>query len=376
MALIGPIALGGGGSGGGKTQKSRRGPRYSYRSINPGLYRQRPKSIRPISTGAVPGVTEPDLFPTKIPGITKVLAPTERGISYRDESGRSLFGAGPGGTFLFPTEYAGVFTEPGWTPPPPKTTGPTTEDGGKEAPPGYQPIDVEWIIGDYSVSDRAPAWWRPFDIRDKSQYNRPDVAFTLMANALIGSGALSDEDARALAKQLYAMWGRAGENPWDIYSDKFISEERPPGKRIGAYGRPAIARELALIGQTAPGGVIDRRDVYSRERAERILQALSRMREATVGGNVWKFGPGYQYLQNIAGALGTAGPVARTRAQRLEVLGALDPLLAQAKSGELSAFAPLAQMIAQPFYTYAPPRVSRTQEGRYQFGRRSKYLMF
>jgi len=285
---------------------------------------------------------------------------------------RTTFGGAPPGYVENPFEKGGGFT----------ITPAGGGGGGGILPPppseeyGYQPIDVEWVIGNYAVSDKAPSWWRPFDIKDKSQYNRPDVAFTLMANALIGSGALSDEDARALAKQLYAMWGRAGENPWDIYSDKFADENRPPGRRIGAQGQPAISRQLALIGQTAPGGVIDERSIYSRERANRILQALSRMREATVGGNVWKFGPGYQYLQNIAGALGTAGPVARTRAQRLEVLGALDPLLAQAKSGELSAFAPLAQMIAQPFYTYAPPRVSRTQEGRYQFGRRSKYLTF
>ena len=245
-----------------------------------------------------------------------------------------------------------------------------------QSPSGPTQDPIEWILGDYDVGGQGPDWWRPFTVKNAEHFGNPMVSATLMMNALIGSGSLSDEDARSMAKQLYATWGgQTADNPWDLYSTKF-------GEREDMFGSPTmqgtfdpfISQEQALLGQTGPG-VIDAEARFSRGRSEQALNALSMMREATVGGNVHEFGPGYQYLQEVAGTLGEAG-TADTRATREQILGALDPMMAMSQGGELAGFSQMAQALASPFYTNLPPEVSRTQAGDYQFGRQSKHLFF
>jgi hypothetical protein len=246
--------------------------------------------------------------------------------------------------------------------------------GGYGAP--EEPEPIEWIVGDYSVGENAPEWWRPFTVKNKDHFSNPMVAGTLMMNAMIGSGQLSEEDSRTMAKQLYAMWGqKTADNPWDIYSDKFGDDRMVGGlPAMGATFDPRISREQQILGQSGPG-VIDN-DFFNTERATDMLDSLSKMREATVGGNVHKFGSMYGALQNIIGATRSAGD-ANTRAKQLQVLGELDPLMAQLKgSPETSGLSAMARMIASPFYTNLPPQVSRDQAGDYQFGKRSKYLTF
>jgi len=238
------------------------------------------------------------------------------------------------------------------------------------------PRDIKWILGDYDVGGQGPDWWRPFTVENPEDFSNPAVAATLMMNALIGSGALSDEDARNMAKQLYATWGgQTADNPWDLYSTKFGEREDFAGTPTmqGTFD-PRISREQQLLGQTGPG-VIDQDWRFSRGRAQQAVGALSKMREATVGGNVHEFGPGYQYLQEVAGTLGETGD-ATTRADRLQILGALDPMLAMSQSGELAGFSQMAQALASPFWTNMPSDVSRTMSGDYQFGRQSKHLFF
>jgi hypothetical protein len=227
----------------------------------------------------------------------------------------------------------------------------------------------------------VPDWWRPFNIRDESN---PAVAATLMMNAAIGSGNLSPENARSLAEQMYVMWGtNTGDNPWDIYSAKFDANKPTDpandpfgGPRLGNTFDPQISNEQALLGQTGPGVINE--DYYNRNTAQGFLDAFSAMREATVGGNIDKLGnkgAAYAALQEIAAGLGSAGD-ANTRAKKLQVLGDLDPKLAMFGGGDLAGYAPLAQMMASPFYTNLPPSVSRDQSGNYQFGSPSKYLVF
>ena len=271
------------------------------------------------------------------------------------ESGQ-YWGAG-----TYPDETAGA----GGIIPPPTPSGPSG------------PGPIEWIIGDYEVGGQGPDWWKPFTLKDPANFSNPSVAATLMMNALIGSGSLSDEDARSMAKQLYAIWGSHEQpaNPWDVYSTKFGERgEAGGGPTMQGTFDPRISRQQQLLGQTGPG-VIDPDWKFSRGRSEQALGALSKMREATVGGNVHEFGPGYQYLQEVAGTLGETG-TADTRAKQLQILGALDPMMAQSKAGELSGFSAAAQMLANPFFTNLPPDVSRTQAGDYQFGRQSKHLFF
>lgn len=240
--------------------------------------------------------------------------------------------------------------------------------------------DIEWIIGDYNVGEGSPDWWRPFTVKNQEHLANPQVAATIMMNAMIGSGQLSGEDSRTLAKQLYAMWGqKTGDNPWDIYSDKFDaskptdpSQDPYGGSRLGKTFDPFISRQQQLLGQTGPGTITE--DRFTVGRAEEMLQALSKAREATVGGNVHKWGSMYGSLQNIIGALQSRGN-ARTRADRLSVLGELDPLLAQLQgSPETAGLGALGRMIAEPFYSNLPPQLARDEIGNYQFGNRNKFL--
>lgn len=280
-----------------------------------------------------------------------------------------LLGGGPAG--VLPTIGEGAaytIAQAGYTAADFLPWGQSTGGGGGFAPPPggglAEPKPVEWIIGDYDVGENAPEWWRPFTVKDSEHFSNPEVAFTLMANSLIGSGALSEEDARSLAKHLYTRWGgRTADNPWDIYSDKFPEQTFVDGKpRLPKEAIVPISREQELLGQTGPE-LINEGFLTSSDRGRRIIDALSAMREATVGGNVHEFGPGYQYLQSLAGAF-EAGS-APTRAGRQELQAALDPLVAQSRSGELGAFSELARMVSQPFFTnlpggpFAPPQASK-----------------
>jgi hypothetical protein len=229
----------------------------------------------------------------------------------------------------------------------------------------------EWIVGEQNYGNpNAPSWWQPFNIKGdtKKAYKDPEVAMTLMMNAVLGSGALSEEDARNMAKQLYTRWGgRTGSNPWDLYSDKFEFPESGGDGDPARIGQPIvpISADMAAIGQTGPQ--VNEDYFKSAQRGGDIIGALNNMRKATVKGEIHNFGQGYQYLQNLAGAVGTHG--AETRAQRKALMAELDPLLAQSKTGDLGEYNELARMIAQPFF-------SNVEGGVGSGPRPSKYLTF
>jgi hypothetical protein len=236
-----------------------------------------------------------------------------------------------------------------------------------------------------------------------------------MANTLIGSGGISPEDSRNLGLQLYNMWGgQKADNPWDLYSNKFETSggvlPNPRGDpqginpggmftgggetftpdasqfksgvdpysvtRLGDPNVP-ITAEMAATGQTGPS-VLSTQERYRGDRGRNIIDALSNMREATVGGNVHEFGPGYQYLQSLSGEIGAHAGADNflTRAERMSLRGAMDPLMAQSAEGELGPYNELARMISQPYHTNAPPAMTRLPDGTFLEGERNPFLSF
>jgi hypothetical protein len=67
------------------------------------------------------------------------------------------------------------------------------------------------------------------------------------------------------------------------------------------------------------------------------------------------FGPGLSFLRSIADTISsfglTSGASQLTETQQMQMLAGLDPLLAQTKSDQLSAFGPLARSFANPFFS-------------------------
>jgi hypothetical protein len=202
----------------------------------------------------------------------------------------------------------------------------------------------------------------------------------MMQNALIGSGTLSDEDARSAAKQLSNMWGmQEANNPWGLYTTT------PDSTNLGEFanipGMPAEfqapqSEEQAALGFTAPK-TVDAGFMQSQGRAEQMLSAINNMTQATIGDKQFKYGPGLDYLQSIAGSVGEQGNQGKlTRQQSLEMRGVMDPLLAQSKGGELAPFADMARQMSNPFFANMPPGLTQMPGGGTQFGERNKNLSF
>lgn len=268
--------------------------------------------------------------------------------------------------------------------------------GGGGGGGAAQNTPINWVLDDYNQEDwaDAPSWFRPMTITDESQFNDPRVSFTLMANAMIGSGGISEEDSRSLAKQLYGMWGgETASNPWDIYSDKFDEQSDPftpeagmfaegvdpyEVERLGIYADVPQTADQAAMGFTA-NTTIDEKELYSGSRGMDIVDALSNARELTVGSEVQDLGPGYQYLQNLAGeSRAHAGEDNfMTRAERQSYQGAMDPLIAQSQEGgALGSYGELARMIGNPFFTNMPTGQTRLPDGSFLEGERNSNLSF
>jgi hypothetical protein len=189
---------------------------------------------------------------------------------------------------------------------------------------------------------------------------------------------LSPEDQRNAAAQIYAM----DADNFSEYKPEAIQTQIPVTEETAL----AAARE-----GTPTGGPTMNRDYFnSRQRSRDAINLLSQLREQTVGGNRWKIAPAYTSLQQILGAMeqfggggstGQFGSYAdsgrQTRSQQLAMMGALDPLMAQARSPEAGGFGAIAQMLASPFFsqgglnpTYQGPG------GRVLFGRQNPLLGF
>ena len=219
---------------------------------------------------------------------------------------------------------------------------------------GYQAPEVKWKVGDYQAQGpNVPDWWQPMVPRSSKDHNRPDAAYSMMMNALIPS--LSPEDQVAIARQLYEIWG----NDFSMY--KNIQPEHQ------------ISQEQQLMGLS--GTVANEEYFMSAQRGNDATATLNAMREATVGGNRWKLGPGYKFLQEILNTFRDTG--FSSRQATVGAYGELDPILGQTKQGELSPYGPIAQMIAQPFFSQFQLNPStKTQSGDFMFGKPNQWLQF
>ena len=219
---------------------------------------------------------------------------------------------------------------------------------------GYQPPEVKWHTGTYEAAgSNVPSWWRPMVPRNSEDYNRPDAVFTMMMNAMIPY--LSPEDQVTVGRQLYTMWG----NDFSMYKDLDVDAQ--------------ISAEQSALG--IEGTIADVSYFRSPQRGADAVRTLSNMRESTVGGDRWKFGPGYKFIQELMEAFGNVGKT--TRAGTVQTLGQIDPLLSASQSGELAPYNPLANMLTNPFFSrFQLTPTSRTASGEYIFGKPSKQYHF
>lgn len=223
------------------------------------------------------------------------------------------------------------------------------------APPAIKNLwDIKWQQASYDVpGGNKPSWWVNLVPKDVKDAERPDVQYLMMLNTMIPY--LSPEDQRNAASQLYSTAA-------DAFS--YYKPERTP--ITAPIGLETLLTSPAA--QAAGTPVLDEAYYGSKQRAEEATTALSNMRQATVKGNRWKLGPGYTWLQSLIGAFtgfgsgeqpgaGSPPPIAANKGQRLtstqmmQLLGSLDPLLAQGQGGEIGPFGAIGRMFAQPFAT-------------------------
>ena len=212
------------------------------------------------------------------------------------------------------------------------------------APPSLKPLwEVKWKPATYGVpGGTKPAWWVNLQPVDPKDAERPDVQYLMMLNSTLPY--LSPEDQRNAAAQIYTTAADA------------FSAYKP--EKISAIAPINLETQLTSpVAQAAGTPVIDEAYFGSSQRASEALQALSNMREATVQGNRWKLGPGYTWLQSLLGAMGATRDLSPNNGQRLtatqtlQMLGALDPLLAQGQSQEIGPVANIGRLLSQPFFS-------------------------
>ena len=241
-------------------------------------------------------------------------------------------------------------------------------------PEQIKPVtEVVWKEGNFNLETPSggstPSWWKPLIPSDSKDMERPDVAYAAMLNMMIPY--MSGEDQRRAAGDIYGLLGGAHFGKYQEVSG-------------GGGGVPITQLQKSL---GAEGQVIDTQYFQSRQRATGAINALSQLREQTVGGNREKIGgtgQGYRWLQKALEQILTYGggpsrkkPGAakggQTRAQYLALQGALDPIMAQAKS--LGPVGSIGQMLLQPFFSQGGVRpTQRTQSGRVLFGQPNPLL--
>ena len=168
----------------------------------------------------------------------------------------------------------------------------------------------------------APDWWRGMI---PSRYD-PQSEYAAMLNSMIPF--MSPEDQRYTASVLYRLYPKF----FASYSSFAANETIPQ----------------------APTDLSTQQRQYmgSYQRAQAILDTLEKVKQ--VSGNP-KLGPGYAYVKELGSVLRdyssrNAGN-SQTRQQYQQMMGALDPLMAEGQQENLSAFSALTRMLTQPYYT-------------------------
>jgi hypothetical protein len=230
--------------------------------------------------------------------------------------------------------YGGQYPAPGSF-----FTYPGTGSGGgaPEAPSRPKPPPLTWKNA-YGAGGYGPKWWNGL-VANKLN---PTTEYIMLTNAMLPF--LSPEDRRAFASNIDRQFKGEGVDFGDSTRFQFgVTKAVTPGVRA---------------------------NYLSVQRAQSALSSLERMRAAS-GFKADKFGPGLQYLRQVADTLRDFGTSGRpmSRAEYTKFLGAVDPLLNEAKSGKLGAYGALAKAFLQPFLTGGSlMNASRTQSGRIRFG--------
>jgi len=232
----------------------------------------------------------------------------------------------------------------GVTPPTPAPQGPNTTQTPTEEPtlsieePTLPPITWE---EKYQV-EGAPDWWRGFI----PSRNDPQSEYASLLNSMIPY--MSPEDQRYTASVLYRL-----------YPETFTSYNPE------TMGMPPIPTDMTTD---------INRWMTSLDRANALLATLDKVK--AVSASDAKFGPGYAYLNQLGSVLrdfGAAAGNGQTRTQYRQMMSALDPLMAETKQEDLSAYSTLTRMLAQPYYSAGSVTpTTQLQSGETIFGQANK----
>ena len=181
---------------------------------------------------------------------------------------------------------------------------------------------VVWSTFDAGIPN-APSWWKAM----KPDKINPTSEWLASMNMMIPY--LSAEDQKTVAATLYQQ----------------------DSKNFGYLKGVAEGKPAPTVDENT------RNWFTSASRASSAASALDKLAAAMKKGDN-DFGAGYKYLktlfqtvQNFGG--GNSPLNQQTRAQQMQAMGALDPLLGQSSgtSGTLAAFGPLAKAFASPYFS-------------------------
>lgn len=206
--------------------------------------------------------------------------------------------------------------------------------GGGEFGPPSEPQTAKFTDLGAQI-EGAPEWWKALS----PDIFNPISQYQVLTNWMIPQMSQFDQDI-------------AGTNLFQSDPEQFAAYN--PELR----GAPGVAPEITdeLRSQFAVG-----------RRGRRSLSALDQLLSLS-GKEAKDFGPGYNYLRSISDAMAdtrlTGGASSLTETQMTQLLGTLDPLLAQGKSNQLSAFGPLSQTLVNPFFSAGPLRPGKLEPNR------------
>ncbi len=331
-----------------------------------------PKMAAPVSTPKAPSL--PKIYKVNIPMMSR-----PGGISSQSTTGRTphQYNTNNAGNFPHanpvrtPHQYNVGTPANAFNPPPAAGGG---GGGGGEGLTSTVPIEeVKWNAfgGDYP---NAPSWWRPMApsvVNDATEY-------MAVMNMMIPY--LSPEDQRTVVSNLYQMdaknFGHLDPSkidwniPWNLNQGISFKDQGPKDQGEN-------------MSYPTTGGRNYQQYFTSQLRASDAVEALRALAKQS-GKSEKDMGAGFRYLQTLLDAgksFGSLNPKTgenQTRRQQLQYMGAVDPLLSQSSSAgsSLGAFGPLAQMLANPFFTAGQLMpLTKNQDGTYTFGNQNKELL-
>lgn len=236
------------------------------------------------------------------------------------------------------------------TPPPSGGGGATGVGGAGGSAPAANVSDTAANWSSAFTAQNAPSWWSGFIPNSTILASDPNTGYAALMNSLIPS--LSPEDQRSVASNLAQMFPTV------------FSDYNPTNWSAKDHPIPTTMSEDLAAQYTGA------------DRGQNTLQSMTDLMQK-MGMTPDEMGPGYTYLQQVAKVLqdfgGTPGSP-QTREQYVQMMAALDPLLAQssgsASTNALGAYGPIAKMLAQPFFSAGPvtPSTTNASTGQTLFG--------